>query len=423
MTEIIRKYKILNGLSGEFVEEIEQIFVFGLKYTDSKNVLIVMVGGDVLVKGPNSLGELGLGHNNIVNELTRLEEFCDKRVVNIFSGADHMVALTQSGRVYCWGANHCGQMGNGTPDSNFDYKYKSEKIHFIDNIKIISIATGADHILALSESGEIYSWGYGTGERIGNERVGDEKRQLIPHKIEKFAVEKVIMVSCGFAHSMALTENGHVYAWGYNEFGQLGTGNLEQTWMPKKIFFESGGIEETLIEYICGGFHHSLALSRAKDVYMFGTLDFKQKRSGTLYEMNSHPFRIDSIEKFVAIASHIQLSVAAAISMEGFCYVWGDFCGNILRKPRITNFVSFNDLFRHYFNITFNLMDISKELKLHNTEGARIIKPKFSNTGRYSDQFEEIVQVGSGSFGEVFKVKDKLDEQFYAIKIIEMGGK
>jgi hypothetical protein len=59
MTEIIRKYKILNGLSDEFVEKIKQIFVFGLKYIDSKNVLIVMVGGDVLVKGPNSLGELG----------------------------------------------------------------------------------------------------------------------------------------------------------------------------------------------------------------------------------------------------------------------------------------------------------------------------------------------------------------------------
>jgi RCC1 and BTB domain-containing protein len=59
--------------------------------------------------------------------------------------------------------------------------------------------------------------------------------------------KKIKMISCIYAHSMALTENGYVYTWGYNELGQLGIGNLENTYTPKRVSFESDNKEEILI--------------------------------------------------------------------------------------------------------------------------------------------------------------------------------
>jgi regulator of chromosome condensation len=106
------------------------------------------------------------------------------------NGGHHMVALTENGYDYCWGVKSCGQSGNGTSDPNINAKYKPEVNEYLTIIKIICIDCGADHVLALSGFGEVFSWGYGLGERIGKQRVNEEQIQLIPFKIGKFHGEK-----------------------------------------------------------------------------------------------------------------------------------------------------------------------------------------------------------------------------------------
>jgi len=71
----------------------------------------------------------------------------------------------------------------------------------------------------LTNCGEVYAWGSNDWGQIGNDCNSD---QLIPIKVKgnKGNNERVVMISCGRRHSMALSECGHVYSWGVNECGQ-----------------------------------------------------------------------------------------------------------------------------------------------------------------------------------------------------------
>mmetsp|Transcript_24849 Transcript_24849/g.22031 ORF Transcript_24849/g.22031 Transcript_24849/m.22031 type:complete len:102 (+) Transcript_24849:2548-2853(+) len=97
---------------------------------------------------------------------------------------------------------------------------------------IVSVVCGGLHTLALTKSGHCYSWGRGEGGQLGihfDKLTHDQKKNelylLIPMKVGG-AIEnvKIIQVACGDAHSLALSQNGQVYGWGYTNSGQLGLG-------------------------------------------------------------------------------------------------------------------------------------------------------------------------------------------------------
>ncbi len=175
-----------------------------------------------------------------------------------------------------------------------------------------------------------------------------------------------------------------------------------------------------------------MSLSKDKNVYIFGSLDSKLKWKVVELELHDKPFKIKSSEKFVAIASNINYCVAATLSSRGLCYIWGDIGGDIIRKPQMTTFTSLNDLFKNYFEITFGVIDIFEKTEIEKTEQSLSSQESessgdnklrlYSNIGKYSNEFLLLNEIGSGSFGKVFKVKYLFDEHFYAIKVIEYAG-
>jgi alpha-tubulin suppressor-like RCC1 family protein len=91
--------------------------------------------------------------------------------------------------------------------------------------------------------------------QIGN---GCNSNQLIPIKVNGFNNERVVMISCGWRHSMALTECGHVYSWGYNYYGQLGIENTVLSNEPKFVAVIDENKCNVFIEKISCGLDHSL---------------------------------------------------------------------------------------------------------------------------------------------------------------------
>ena len=82
------------------------------------------------------------------------------------------------------------------PDKSFEHT---------ENEKIIAIASGQTHCMALTEKGEIYSWGNGQGGRLGH---GDSIGQNGPVKIQFFQGIKIVDIVCGDQHSGCITEQG-----------------------------------------------------------------------------------------------------------------------------------------------------------------------------------------------------------------------
>jgi RCC1 and BTB domain-containing protein len=237
----------------------------------------------------------------------------------------------------------------------------------------------------LTNCGEVYAWGENDFGQIGN---GFNDNQLKPIKVKGFNNERVVMISCGCEHSMALTECGHVYSWGYNDFGQLGIGNTEDSNEPKLVAVIDENKCNVFIEKISCGYAHSLLLSIDGNIYAFG-----RNKSGELgnqkEENKLNPQRIITETKFIDISSHWNEFISIALSQEGIYFNWGQCGKEIIRTPKRTNFESFVEIYAEYFKITNKAINFEKQ----NTDP---IPDPIKLQNKYAKEFSEQSLISSG---------------------------
>ena len=103
------------------------------------------------------------------------------------------------------------------------------------------MSAGSFHSLAATADGAVWSWGDGRCGQLGH---GDEQDQLLPKAVEAFAGRRVVTLSAGEDHSLALAADGAIFTWGKGETGCLGHGeDVSRQLLPKKIEVWSRGQE------------------------------------------------------------------------------------------------------------------------------------------------------------------------------------
>ena len=144
-------------------------------------------------------------------------------------GADHTLLLTDDGTVLSFGLGTRGQLGHG------DILSRSEPsvIHALAGLPMQAIACGNWHSVVLSQSGDLYSWGWNEQGQLGLKRPPGPTVALpsLVDNTDKTTVGvsvdvNFISIGCGSRHSAAVSEDGVLYCWGWNEYGQLGDGSL-----------------------------------------------------------------------------------------------------------------------------------------------------------------------------------------------------
>ncbi|MCL2753269.1 MAG: hypothetical protein FWE44_03875 [Defluviitaleaceae bacterium] len=144
-----------------------------------------------------------------------------QNIADVSVGEDHVMILTQDGRVYTWGRNNRGQLGNGT---NADSP--SELVFVMDNV--IHISAGHSHNLAITANGTLYAWGNNQFGRLGTGNVVNANTPVA-------VLQNVNTAVAGVNHSMAVTNDGRLWAWGDNRQGQLGDGTTTSHHSPVVI--------------------------------------------------------------------------------------------------------------------------------------------------------------------------------------------
>ena len=139
----------------------------------------------------------------------------------------HSLALT-GGAVWSWGHGVFGKLGHGDEQ----HQLLPKEIEAFAGQRIIAVSTGEHHSLALTADGSVWSWGFGVFGRLGH---GDQQDQLLPKKVEAFAGQRVVAVTAGGIHSLSITADGAVWSWGDGGLGQLGHGDQQDQLLPKKI--------------------------------------------------------------------------------------------------------------------------------------------------------------------------------------------
>lgn len=168
---------------------------------------------------PNEPWPQGLDHYQFVQADEQVgEEPVDQAV----SAAQHSVSLRADGRVKVWGLNDFGQLGTGDKVDRASPVLLPEET--IKNV--VGVAAGLEHTVAVLEDGTVWTWGSNRDGRLG---IGDGSvdESLEPVQVvvrPDGPLEGVVAVSAGERHSLALKRDGSVWAWGYNNEGQLGDG-------------------------------------------------------------------------------------------------------------------------------------------------------------------------------------------------------
>jgi alpha-tubulin suppressor-like RCC1 family protein len=251
-----------------------------------RHTLAVTRGGELWSWGRNEYGELGLGDSGKGNKREKPERVLGSLVherVSLVAAGEVLqgfsVAVTEDGRLFSWGDNSSGQLGHG--DSLKRCSPSEIKFNFSE--KIVQISAGYGHAIALTEQGNVWVWGLNNHGQLGVD--GGRGNKTIPTKLE--LSEKIISVACGGWFSGALSQSGELYLWGDNEDGQLGRGKDDSDpRSPQKITFS-----EKIVSFSCGGYH-VLALTEKGNLFSWGRNDFGQTGQGVQEEAIIEPREI-----------------------------------------------------------------------------------------------------------------------------------
>lgn len=200
------------------------------------------VDGTVATWGSNLEGQLGDGTNRqrgIPNAVDFSFLPAGVQITAISAGYHHTLALASNGAVYAWGDNEFGQLGHGDVpnDSNLPVAVDASGILGGPGNRVVAIAAGARHSLAVLENGTVASWGWGSSGQLGNSGTANHS---VPVGVDLSGIsfgfgEKITLVAAGANHSLAATNDGRLLAWGNNLTGQLGDGTTTQRTAPVLI--------------------------------------------------------------------------------------------------------------------------------------------------------------------------------------------
>jgi alpha-tubulin suppressor-like RCC1 family protein len=156
--------------------------------------------------------------------------------------------------LFTWGLNNYGQLGLGDRDNRDEPQLVVDDVFLGKKLK--QLDGGEHHSLALSENGDVYSFGRGNYGQLGH---ASEENCLIPKLVDTLSGRHVVKIACGDHHSLALTDSNELYTWGYGEMLQLGNGKEADETVPYHV--ESSSFGHSKLLEIHGGAQHTVLLS------------------------------------------------------------------------------------------------------------------------------------------------------------------
>jgi alpha-tubulin suppressor-like RCC1 family protein len=164
---------------------------------------------------------VGSSATSAVSTFTKIS--CEKPEVLLSGGVNHMIYQDKDGNVWAIGDNFSGELGNGTTEMSND---RFTRVVGLRDLKAIS--TGRNHSLFLTKDGKVFACGSNALGMLGI-NLGNDYRITIPTEVPGLSNVVDIASGCSYLTSfnLALKSDGTVWAWGSNDYGQLGLGRTD----------------------------------------------------------------------------------------------------------------------------------------------------------------------------------------------------
>jgi alpha-tubulin suppressor-like RCC1 family protein/ankyrin repeat protein len=240
--------------------------------TGSGHVVALKEDGTVLSWGENEFGQLGIGSTTDKTNPTLLSSISD--VIYVATGKNHTIALKSDGTLMSWGDNIGGQLGdNSNTQRNSPVAVVDSAGNPISGIS--SISAGDYHTLALTTDGKILAWGQNSRGQLGDGGNTSVKTAVYVKDANGDPLEGISAISASRLHSMALKDDGTVLAWGYNVYGQLGNNSTVDSSIPVAVV-DSSNTPISNIVAISSGYDYNMALSSDGNVFVWGDNTYSQ---------------------------------------------------------------------------------------------------------------------------------------------------
>jgi alpha-tubulin suppressor-like RCC1 family protein len=231
--------------------------------------------------------------------------------VTVYYG--HSAAFQNTSTVMTWGYNGSGQLGNGSTTMS------AGPVNVLENgvkfrVPTGGLAIGAAHTLAFYNNSTVRAWGANFYGQLGNGSIANGV--LNPVKVRNLS--RVVAVAAGGNHSLALTSDSTVWSWGNNLTGQLGNNSIFSSYSAVQV--QDIGAPLTGVKAIAAGAHHSLALKTDGTVWAWGYNQYGQL-GGAYGSVSTVPMQVASLNSVKLIAAGGQFSVA--VKDDNTVWVWG----------------------------------------------------------------------------------------------------
>jgi len=263
-------------------DPIKSYFSSKISKVSSKKDFTLAIDEDknLYVWGSNEYGKLGFNDSFNRTEPTKLnlDSYNIKGITDISTGWYHSVIVDSNKYVWTFGRNNVGQLGNGTTTNN--YVLQQVKTNEDKQLTISKVSSNSNFTLALDESGYVWKWG---GSKVidGTNTIYSQATKTTTKDSGEF---KANNIAAGGYHSLAIKSDQTVWSLGYNDSGQLGipsTDNEGYQDTEKLEYIKWIQIASlTSIVSVGAGLQHSVAIDGSKNVWAWGDNNYGQIGNG-----------------------------------------------------------------------------------------------------------------------------------------------
>jgi uncharacterized repeat protein (TIGR03803 family) len=273
---------------------------------------ILRQDGTLWTFGNNGNGQLGNGLSDSAQRPVPSQPQPGTQWLSIATGGLHTAAVRGDGTLWTWGANGDGQLGDGTTTQRTTPGQVGSDSNWL------KVTAGRSFTVALRAGGTLWAWGYNSDGQMGN-GVASSTDQLLPMQIGT-ASDWADVVSGGY-HVLARKQDGTLWAWGYNFYGQLGDGTTTNRSTPVQIGTNTSWAR------VSAGWHHTVATQADGSLWGWGNNSFGQLGDGS-YTSRSTPVQIAAASSWKDVAAGSYHTVA--IRADRTLWSWGyNFYGQL----------------------------------------------------------------------------------------------
>lgn len=277
--------------------------------TSENHAVAVRNDGTVWAWGDNSFGALGSGAAYTPNSPVQTQGI--DNVIAVATESNHSLALQSNGTVWAWGSNGLSQLG---PNGSTTWPHTDRApVHVSGLNNIVAIEAGVNYSVALRNDGTVWAWGNNSLGTLGN---GTTIRHSTPQQVS--GLNDVVAISSGAFHVVALRSDGTVWAWGDNRHGQLGVNGNTESPAQNATPIQVAGLNN--VTAIAAGQRYTLALLSDGTLRAWGLNRDGQLGDGTTTSRTT-PVQVLNLNNVSSISAGWDHSVARL--SDGTLRAWG----------------------------------------------------------------------------------------------------